>query len=55
MGLSLVGWFASDAGGHGTTRDALRVATDGWLLAHGSHLHLSTGAVSATITAMPLG
>lgn len=55
MGLALVGWFASDAGGHGTTRDALRVATDGWLLGQGSNLHLSTGAVSATVTAMPLG
>ena len=55
MGIALIGWFASDAGGHGTTRDALRVATDGWLLGQGSHLHLATGAVSATITAMPLG
>ncbi len=55
MALALIGWFASDAGGHGTTRDALRVATDGWLLGQGSNLHLSTGAVSATVTAMPLG
>jgi hypothetical protein len=55
MALALAGWFASDAGGHGTTRDALRVATNGWLLAQGSHLHLSTGAVTAAITAMPLG
>jgi hypothetical protein len=55
MGLALVGWFASDAGGHGTTRDALRVATDGWLLGQGSNLHLTAGAASATVTAMPLG
>jgi hypothetical protein len=55
MAVALAGWFASDAGGHGTTRDALRVATDGWLLAQGSHLHMSTGAVSATVGAMPLG
>ncbi len=55
MALGLVGWFASDAGGHGTTRDALRVGTDGWLLAQGASLHLSTGDVSATISAMPLG
>ena len=40
MALGLVGWFASDAGGHGTTRDAIRVGADGWLLAHGAHLHL---------------
>jgi len=55
MALGLVGWFASDAGGHGTTRDALRVGTDGWLLAHGADLHLAIGGGSATITAMPLG
>jgi hypothetical protein len=53
--IALIGWFASDAGGHGDTRDALRVGTDGWLLAQGAHLHLTTGAVSATITATPLG
>jgi hypothetical protein len=40
---------------HGTTRDALRVASDGWLLGHGSQLHLATGAVSTTVTAVPLG
>ncbi len=55
MALGLVGWFASDAGGHGTTRDALRVGTDGWLMGQGAHLHLSTGAVSASITMVPLG
>ena len=55
MALGLVGWFASDAGGHGTTRDALRVGTDGWLLAQGADLHLAIGGGSATITAMPLG
>jgi hypothetical protein len=55
LALALVGWFASDAGGHGTTRDALRVGADGWLLAQGTHLGLATGGVSATITAVPLG
>jgi Family of unknown function (DUF6350) len=55
MAVAVAGWFASDTGGHGTTRDALRVASDGWLLAHGAHLGLATGAVSATVTAVPLG
>jgi hypothetical protein len=55
MALGLVGWFAADAGSHGDTRDAIRVGADGWLLAHGAHLHLATGAVSATVTAVPLG
>lgn len=55
LALAVVGWFASDAGGHGTTRDALRVGTDGWLLAQGAHLGLTTGGVTATITAVPLG
>lgn len=55
MALALVGWFAADAGSHGDTRDAIRVGADGWLLAHGAHLHLATGTVSATVTAVPLG
>lgn len=55
MVAGLVGWFASDAGSHGNTRDALRVGADGWLLALGAHLHLSTGSVATTVTAVPLG
>jgi hypothetical protein len=51
MALGLVGWFSSDAGTHGDTRDALRVGADAWLLGHGAHLEL----VGATITAVPLG
>ncbi len=52
MALGLVGWFASDAGAHGDTRDALRVGADAWLLGHGAHLRLDDGA---TITVVPLG
>src|SRR6188472_4187563 len=55
MALGLVGWFASDAGAHGDTRDAIRVGADGWLVPHGAQLHLATGAVSATVTVVPLG
>lgn len=56
MALALVAWYASDAGGHGTTRDALRVGTDAWLMAHGAHLHLAAGAgAGVTLTALPLG
>ena len=55
MALGLVGWFASDAGAHGDTRDAIRVGADGWLVAHGAQLHLATGSVSVTVTAVPLG
>ncbi|MGZ8737383.1 MAG: cell division protein PerM [Nocardioides sp.] len=51
MALGLVGWFASDAGAHGDTRDALRVGADAWLLGHGAHLRLD----GATITVVPLG
>lgn len=49
--LGLVAWFASDAGTHGDTRDALRVGADAWLLGHGAGLELA----GATITAVPLG
>ena len=55
MALGLVGWFASEAGSFGDTRDAIRVGADGWLLAHGAHLHLVTGGISTTVTAVPLG
>ena len=55
MALGLVGWFGSDAGSHGDTRDAIRVGADGWLMAHGAHLHLATGGVTADITMVPLG
>ena len=53
--VGLIGWFASDEGTHGDTKDALRVGTDGWLLGHGANLHLASGGVATTITAMPLG
>jgi Family of unknown function (DUF6350) len=55
MVAGLVGWFASDAGSHGNTRDALRVGADGWLLALGAHLQLGSGSGATTITAVPLG
>ncbi len=51
MAAGLAAWFASDAGSHGDTRDALRVGADAWLLAHGSQLRLE----AVTITAAPLG
>jgi hypothetical protein len=51
MAVGLAGWFASDAGAHGTTRDALRVGADAWLLALGAHLDLA----GATISMVPLG
>lgn len=51
MALGLVAWFASDAGAHGDTRDAIRVGADAWLLAHGAGLHVA----GVTVTAVPLG
>lgn len=51
MALGLAAWFASDAGAHGDTRDAIRVGADAWLLAHGAGLQLA----GATVTAVPLG
>lgn len=51
MVVALAGWFASDGGSHGTTRDALRVGADAWLIGHGARLELA----EATITVVPLG
>lgn len=49
--VAVVGWFLADAGAHGDTRDAIRVAADAWLVAHGSHLTL--GGVEYGV--VPLG
>ena len=51
MALALVAWFASDQGTHGTTKDALRIGSDAWLLAHGASLNVGV----ATVTMLPLG
>jgi uncharacterized protein DUF6350 len=47
----VVGWFLTDAGAHGAPRDGLRVGALGWLMAHGSGVHVEHTA----ITAAPLG
>lgn len=49
--VALLGWFASDGGTHGTTRSALQVGANAWLLAHGAHLTVGV----TVITAIPLG
>ena len=51
LAAGVVGWFLADAGVHGTPRDGLRVGALGWLLAHGSGLHVDGVAV----TVVPLG
>lgn len=51
MAVGLAGWFASDAGAHGDTRDAIRVGAVAWLLGHGSGLTLG----ATTIGVVPLG
>src|SRR4249919_3963128 len=47
----VVGWFLTDAGAHGAPRDGLRVGALGWLMAHGSGVHVA----GTHVTAMPLG
>lgn len=47
----VVGWFLTDAGAHGAPRDGLRVGALGWLMAHGSGVHVE----GTHITAVPLG
>jgi hypothetical protein len=43
----VVGWFLTDAGAHGAPRDGLRVGALGWLMAHGSGVHVAGTAVTA--------
>lgn len=51
MLLAVIGWFLTDGGVHGAPRDALRVGALGWLMAHGSGVHVR----GAAVTALPLG
>ena len=51
MALAVVGWFLTDAGGHGTPSGALRVGALGWLAAHGSGVTIE----GIRVTAVPLG
>jgi len=50
LAVGVAGWFLTDAGAHGAPRDGLRVGALGWLMAHGSGIHVA----GASITAMPL-
>lgn len=51
LGAGVVGWFLTDAGGHGSPAGGLRVGAHIWLLGHGSGVTLA----GAVITAVPLG
>ncbi|HET7735226.1 MAG TPA: DUF6350 family protein [Nocardioidaceae bacterium] len=51
MATALVAWFSTDQGSHGTTKDALRIGSDAWLLAHGASLDVGV----AVVTLIPLG
>jgi len=50
LAVGVAGWFLTDAGAHGAPRDGLRVGALGWLMAHGSGVHVE----GTSITAMPL-
>uniref|UniRef100_UPI0016032442 cell division protein PerM n=1 Tax=Nocardioides stalactiti TaxID=2755356 RepID=UPI0016032442 len=51
LALAVVGWFLTDAGGHGTPSGALRIGALSWLAAHGSGVAVE----GIRITAVPLG
>lgn len=46
LAMGVVGWFLTDAGSHGEPRDGLAVGALGWLMAHGSGVHVQGVAVS---------
>lgn len=45
--LGLLAWYLSDAGSHGSARDAVRHGAIGWLVGHGSGF--SVGGVAVTV------
>jgi len=49
--VGVVGWFLSDSGLHGTTRDGLRAGGLAWLMAHGSGVTVQ----GALVSIVPLG
>jgi hypothetical protein len=51
LAAGVVGWFLTDAGAHGAPRDGLRVGALGWLMAHGSGVHVE----GVHLTGVPLG
>lgn len=50
----VVGWFLTDAGAHGAPRDGLRVGAVGWLMAHGSGVHVDGVSMTAAPLALTL-
>ncbi|SDS34451.1 hypothetical protein SAMN04488570_1673 [Nocardioides scoriae] len=54
MVVALVGWFAADAGAHGSTTDALRVGADVWLLGHGARLSIGGAPFGIVPLALPV-
>jgi hypothetical protein len=51
LAIGVIGWFASDAGAHGTPSGGLRTGALAWLLAHGSGIDVH----GVSVTMLPLG
>lgn len=51
LALGVLGWFLVDSGAHGTPGEALRLASVGWLVAHGSAVTVE----GSLVTLVPLG
>ena len=51
VAVGIIGWFAADAGAHGTPRDGMQMGAVAWLMAHGSGISVRGVAVGA----VPLG
>jgi hypothetical protein len=54
LAVGVVGWFLTDAGAHGAPRDGLRVGALGWLMAHGSGVHVEGAAITTRPLALTL-
>lgn len=48
MAVGVIGWFLSDAGIHGSTRDGLRAGALAWLMGHGAGVTVRGASVTLT-------
>lgn len=55
LAIGVAGWFLTDLGSHGEPREGLRTGALGWLMAHGSGVHVQGVAVTVVPLLLTMG